>query len=130
MERIGFSLHIQCSGRYIRYIMYHRAHPPVSAPFLFATVALIAACGGDSGAPTGGGANGPDLRIETLYLVQSVQTRDGSVPLVAGKDAELRVFVLASGSNTLTPAVRVRLYRGGVLQQTLTIPAPAASVPT
>ena len=40
----------------------------------------------------GGGAN---LRIETLYLVQSTQTRDGTVPLVAGKDAYLRVFVVA-----------------------------------
>src|SRR5262245_15698244 len=95
-----------------------------------AALALGAACGGDSGSPTGGGNNGPDLRIETLYLVQSVQTRDGSVPLVAGKEAELRVFVVASAANSLTPAVRVRLYRGGVVQQTITIPAPGSSVPT
>ena len=95
-----------------------------------AALALGAACGGDSGGPTGGSANGPDLRIETLYLVQSVQTRDGSVPLVAGKDAELRVFVVANAANTFTPAVRVRFYRAGALQQTLTIPAVASSVPT
>jgi hypothetical protein len=109
--------------------MYNRANSHLR--FLTAgAVALAAACGGDSGAPTGGGSTGPDLRIETLYLVQSTQTRDGSVPLVAGKDAELRVFVLASAANSLTPAVRVRLYQGGVIQQTLTIPAPGASVPT
>ncbi len=92
--------------------------------------ALGTACGGDSGGPTGGSSNGPDLRIETLYLVQSTQTRDGAVPLVAGKDAELRVFVVANAANSLSPAVRVRLYKSGTLQQTLTIPAAKASVPT
>jgi hypothetical protein len=94
-------------------------------------LALATACGG-GGEPTGttGGSNGVNLRIETMYLVQSVQTREGSVPLVADKDAYLRVFVVASAANTLSPSVRVRLSRGGTVQQTLTIPAPASSVPT
>jgi len=92
---------------------------------------LGAACGGggDGGGPAGTG-NGVNLRIETLYLVQSTQTRDGAVPLVANKDAYVRVFVVASGENTLAPAVRVRLSQNGTIQQTFTIPAPAASVPT
>ena len=92
---------------------------------------LGAACGGggDGGGPTGTGS-GVNLRIETLYLVQSTQTRDGAVPLVANKDAYVRVFVLASGENTLAPAVRVRLSQNGAVQQTFTIPAPASSVPT
>lgn len=94
-------------------------------------IILGAACGGggDGGGPTGTG-NGVNLRIETLYLVQSTQTRDGAVPLVANKDAYVRVFVVASGENTLAPAVRVRLSQNGTVQQTFTIPAPAASVPT
>ena len=92
-------------------------------------LALSVGCG-DSGNPTGTGAGGVNLRIETLYLVQSTQTRDGAVPLVADKDAYLRVFVLANGANTLTPSVRIRLSRNGTVQQTLTIPAPGSSVPT
>ena len=100
--------------------------------YLVSTAALAfgVACGG-GGEPTGTGTDGGvDLRIETLYLVQSVQTRDGAVPLVADKDAYLRVFVVASGANTLTPSVRVRLSRNGTLVQTLTIPASGSSVPT
>jgi hypothetical protein len=99
--------------------------------FTAAALLLGAACGGgDGGGPTGTGSNGVNLRIETLYLVQSTQTRDGSVPLVANKDAYARVFVVASGENTLAPAVRVRLSQNGAVVQTFTIPAPASSVPT
>src|SRR5438128_9593130 len=101
------------------------------SPFrLFLLVGLVATLGlaacGDK--PTEG-ADGLNLRIETLYLVQSVQSRDGSVPLVAGKEAYLRIFVLANAANTLTPSVRVQLSRNGVVEQTITIPAPGASVP-
>ena len=96
-----------------------------------AAFVLGTACGGDSGnGPTGGGSGGSNLRIETLYLVQATQTRDGTVPLVAGNDAYLRVFVVASAANTMAPSVRVRLYRSGVLQQTLTLPAAGSGVPT
>jgi len=96
-----------------------------------AALLLGVACGGDGGGgPTGTGGNGVNLRIETLYLVQSTQTRDGAVPLVANKDAYVRVFVVASGENTLAPSVRVRLSQNGTVQQTFTIPAPASSVPT
>jgi len=97
--------------------------------FSVVALALSASCG-DSGNPTGTNTGGVNLHIETLYLVQSTQTRDGSVPLVADKDAYLRVFVLANGPNTLTPSVRVRLSRNGTVQQTLTIPATGSSVPT
>ena len=69
---------------------------------IVSVVGLGVACGGGGGEPTGTGTSGVDLRIETLYLVQSVQTREGAVPLVADKDAYLRVFVVASGANTLT----------------------------
>jgi hypothetical protein len=91
-----------------------------------ASIGLIG-CGGDKG-PTE--ADGLNLRIETMYLVQSVQTRDGTVPLVAGKDAYLRVFVVANKANTLAPTVRVQLLKNGVPTETLTIPATGSSVPT
>ena len=95
-----------------------------------AALALGVACGSESTGPTNGGGSGANLRIETLYLVQSTQTRDGTVPLVAGKDAYLRVFVVANAAATSAPAVRVRLYQNGALQQTLTIPATESVVPT
>jgi hypothetical protein len=97
---------------------------------IICAVGLGVGCSGGGGEPTGTGTSGVDLRIETLYLVQSVQTREGTVPLVADKDAYLRVFVVASGANTLTPSVRVRLSRNGTTVQTLTIPASGSSVPT
>jgi hypothetical protein len=79
---------------------------------------------------TVGAVTGPDLSIDGAYLTQATQRYDGSVPLVAGRDAFLRVFALASLSNALQPSVRVRLYHGAALVQTYTLPAPAASVPT
>jgi hypothetical protein len=71
-----------------------------------------------------------NLRIAGLSLTQSVQTFENDVPLVAGRDALLRVVALANQSNTAAPSVRVRLFDGGVLLETHTIPAPADTVPT
>ncbi len=71
-----------------------------------------------------------DLTIDTMYIVQSTQDYAGTVPLVAGKDGLLRVFVKATEANTAKPQVRVRLYNGATLLQTWTIQAPGASVPT
>ena len=51
-----------------------------------------------------------------LYLTQSVQPGD-TVPLVANRDAYLRVFVRADQANTVAPAVRVRLYQGSIRRQ-------------
>ena len=67
--------------------------------------------------------------IPGLNISQSVQTFLGDVPLVAGRDGFLRVFVRASEDNTATPTVRVRVYDDGNLVRTLTIDAPNGSVP-
>lgn len=75
-------------------------------------------------------ADGLNLRIETALFIQTTQNRFNSVPLVAGRDAYLRVFPIADRANTATPAVRVRLYHGDALRETLTIPADGPSVPT
>ncbi len=61
------------------------------------------------------GSSGVNLRIDGLYLTQSVQTYDGAVPLVADRDAFLRVFVTSTAADVPSPNVRVRLYNGGVL---------------
>ncbi|HET6578921.1 MAG TPA: hypothetical protein VFG66_11385 [Gemmatimonadales bacterium] len=71
-----------------------------------------------------------NLRIDGWYLTQSTQSPSGDVPLVTNRDGYLRVFVVADGTNTAAPGVRVRLYRGGALTGTFDIPSPAASTPT
>lgn len=71
-----------------------------------------------------------DLSVNGAYLTQATQRYDGSVPLVAGRDAVLRVFAVANQANATQAQVRVRLYQGAALVQTYTIAAPAASVPT
>jgi hypothetical protein len=78
--------------------------------------------------PVGGG--GTNLIVDGFYLTQATQRMDGSVPLVAGRDALLRVFVRASATNTMQPTVRVRVYDGSTLLQTLTLNAPEGSVRT
>lgn len=71
-----------------------------------------------------------NLRIDGLYVTQAVQNYEGTVPLVAGRDALLRVFVAANRENTLRPPVRVRLYRNGEQIATHTLPAPVTFVPS
>ncbi|NNG16906.1 MAG: hypothetical protein HKM89_10535 [Gemmatimonadales bacterium] len=71
-----------------------------------------------------------NLVIDGMYVTQSVQTFDGAVPLVAGRDGLLRVFVRANQTNTETPDVRIRLYDNGSLTNTFTVNAPSSAVPT
>lgn len=72
-----------------------------------------------------------DLTVPTVYITQSTQTPAFDVPLVKDRNGYLRAFVVANGANSVTPAVRVRIYDAGTsLLQTYTIPAPGVSVPT
>ncbi len=63
------------------------------------------------------------------YMTQAVQSRDFPVPLVAGEEALLRVFVTASdpGGATLPP-VRARFYLWGA-QRVAEIPATPHPIP-
>jgi hypothetical protein len=78
-------------------------------------------------------ATGPplNLRIQRISITQSTQRETNDVPLVQGRDAFLRVFVIASGSASARPTVRVRVYQQGSSApvQTLTIP-PSGSAPS
>jgi hypothetical protein len=76
-----------------------------------------------------GGPAGFNLRVDGLYLVQSVQTFTRGVPLVGDRDALLRVFVSANQLNTATPDVRVTFYSNGSPTSTATIPAPGLTTP-
>ena len=80
--------------------------------------------------PPPGGGGGMNLILDGFHLTQATQKMDGSVPLVAGRDALLRVFVRATAANTVQPAVRVRIYDGATLLQTLSLSAPEGSVRT
>jgi hypothetical protein len=79
----------------------------------------------------GGGPSGPlNLTIDNVYITQAVQSYSGDVPLVAGRDGLVRVFVKASTTNSAQPQVRVRLYNGAGLLHTLTLNSPTPAVPT
>ncbi|MES2522901.1 MAG: hypothetical protein V4617_09410 [Gemmatimonadota bacterium] len=71
---------------------------------------------------------GDDLSVEFAYVTQAIQRPDGTLPLVAGRDALVRVFVKTSRANSLRPDVRLRVYDGATLLQTVTIAAPESSV--
>lgn len=60
-----------------------------------------------------------NFSVERAYLSQSVQLPDGSVPLVAGRDALLRVFARANEPNSWRPLARVQLFRNNSLFATL-----------
>jgi len=72
---------------------------------------------------------GPDLSVALVYVVQSTQTPAFDVPLVAGKDAVVRVWVTATGPATAAPLVRVRIYDGSTLVESLAVDPPGPAVP-
>ena len=65
------------------------------------------------------------------YLVQTVQSREFPVPLVAGEEALLRTFVTASRANQEPrPRVRASFHVGGALVHVAEIPASTGPIPT
>jgi hypothetical protein len=71
-----------------------------------------------------------DLSVAGADLIQSTQRPDGSVPMVAGRSALLRLYIVASGVNSARPKVRARFYHGGAVIDSVDVGATAASVPT
>jgi hypothetical protein len=71
-----------------------------------------------------------NLTIDGVTITQSVQTYSGTVPLVAGRDGYVRVFARANQSTSATTSVRVKLFTGNALVNTLTLtngsPVPIA----
>ena len=65
------------------------------------------------------------------YLVQAVQSRTYPVPLVAGEDALLRVFVTAAMETAEgIPEVRARFYLNGSERHVANIPGSSVPIPT
>ena len=66
----------------------------------------------------------------SAYLTQAVQSREFPVPLVAGEEALLRVFVTASrATDEGSPPVRATFYRNGSKTHALDIPWRSDSIP-
>lgn len=83
----------------------------------------------DASVAYGESSGGLNLDVTGMYVTQSVQRPDGSVPLIAGRDGLVRVFARANAINSLSPAVRLRVYHGGTLVDTRTIAATVPAVP-
>ncbi|NNM32941.1 MAG: hypothetical protein HKO53_07725 [Gemmatimonadetes bacterium] len=69
-----------------------------------------------------------NLWIEGMLLAQVVQRFDGTVPIVAGREGLLRVFVRGEKQDFVSPSVRVSLYDGLDLVETIDIAAPGLLV--
>ena len=65
------------------------------------------------------------------YLTQAVQSHEFPVPLVAGEEALLRVFLTAVRSNSEDfPPVRATFYRNGAESHVVNIPGKSGPIPT
>ena len=65
------------------------------------------------------------------YLVQTIQSLEFPVPLIAGRRAMLRVFPTAGRATTAAiPAVRARFYRNGSETHEVNIPGKSGPIPT
>jgi hypothetical protein len=59
----------------------------------------------------------PNLKIQNVMVVQAVQTAAGDVPLVAGRQALVRVFITSNtDGNNYLPKVTVRLFNNSGTQ--------------
>jgi hypothetical protein len=70
------------------------------------------------------------LDVAGAYLVQTVQRLDGSIPILAGRSALLRVFPVGNKAvNDYKPTVRVHVYHGGTEVDQLLISPRGGSLP-
>ncbi len=66
----------------------------------------------------------------TAYLTQATQSLDYPVPLVAGEEALLRVFIKADAGMDITmPPVRATFFRNGSVVYTVNIPGKEFTIP-
>jgi hypothetical protein len=71
------------------------------------------------------------LGVDHIEVLQTVQTSDNRVPLIAAKPALVRVFPVSSATSGDAVQIRLNVYRGDDLiltQESGTIPAPRGAV--
>jgi len=115
-----------------------RMAPSMPRPVLTACLGLLAcaACEVAQAPATGPPDPSPpppfEVGIESLYLTQAVQDRDGTVPLLRGRPGLVRIFLRASRPDLPAPAVRVHLVDSLTAEVIRSYPAtsPLAVVPT
>jgi hypothetical protein len=71
-----------------------------------------------------------NVAVDKAYLVQSTQSYAFDVPLIAGRDALLRVFGLASAPNDFAAPARARILASGAPVFEVTLTSPAEGIPT
>ncbi len=78
--------------------------------------------------------NPPQRRIRlsapVVYLTQVIQSAGGLVPLIAGRDALLRIFATGHEPSPYRPQVRAIFYLGGAIVHTAVMSLRAGSLPT
>ena len=77
-------------------------------------------------------ANPPSatLTVPAVHLTQAVQDAEGSVPLVAGRRALLRVFARSDSVNAFQPAARATFFHDGAVVHASSLAAPGGGIPT
>ena len=77
-------------------------------------------------------ANPRQIRVKTpvVYLNQAAQNKDGTVPLIAGRQAILRVFATSDDVNNLQPTAKAMFYRGEEMVHSVDLAAPPNGIPT
>ena len=77
-------------------------------------------------------ANPRDVSVSApvVYLNQAAQNREGTVPLIAGRQAILRVFGKSDDVNYFRPAAKAMFYRDGEMVFSADLDAPPGGIPT
>lgn len=71
-----------------------------------------------------------NFTVAGVHVTQGSQTTAGTIPLVAGRDGWLRVFVTSSVNSVVAPRVRVRLFQDGAAVRDTVVTATATGVGT
>ena len=69
------------------------------------------------------------IAVPAVHLTQATQTLQGQVPLVAGRQALLRVFVRSDSANAFRPAARAIFHRDGSVVHTAALEPPSSGIP-
>ena len=70
------------------------------------------------------------LSAPVIQLIQSVQTLEGNIPVIAGKDALLRVFMIGDQVSFFEPTVKAFFYSGDELLHSVQMPSPLYFLPS